>query len=90
MFAAPPSEIRPTWKTATTVEPHEAVSGSTSVACWLAAFEYGSCEISRVTISQSRATRSLASTVTTSRPRLQETVSRFPLTAWMKSFWRVP
>ena len=27
----PPSENRPTWKVATTVEPKEAVSGSTSV-----------------------------------------------------------
>jgi hypothetical protein len=37
MFAAPPSRMRPTWKTATTVDPQDAVSGSTSVACWLAA-----------------------------------------------------
>src|SRR5436309_678905 len=31
MAQAPPSEIRPTWKVATIVEPFEYVSGSTSV-----------------------------------------------------------
>ena len=35
MLRAPPSKIRPTWKTATTVFPEAKESGSTSVSCWL-------------------------------------------------------
>ena len=35
MFAAAPPKIRPTWNTSTTVDPAAALSGSTSVWCWL-------------------------------------------------------
>src|SRR5258708_4404452 len=42
MLEAPPLKKRPTWKTETKVEPEDKVSGSTSVACWLGVFVYGS------------------------------------------------
>src|SRR3954462_9309399 len=44
MLRAPPSNTRPTWKTATTFLPNAAESGSTSVSCWLSPFRYGSRE----------------------------------------------
>ena len=47
MFSAPPFWNRATWNAATTVEPHEKLSGSASVA-WIAPPpEYGSTEIRR-------------------------------------------
>jgi len=63
MLCEPPSKYRPTWKTATTVVPKAAESGSTSVACSLAGLRYGSTEVRRVTVSQSLPTRSKPSTV---------------------------
>src|SRR2546422_8043921 len=42
MFEAPPLKNRPTWNAETIVDPEAKVSGSTSVLCWLVAFEYGS------------------------------------------------
>ena len=90
MFEAPPPEIRPLWNTARTDEPTANESGSTCVSCWLCGFRYGSREISRLTTSQSRATRSTASAVTMSRPRPQETASRTPFQAWMRSARAVP
>src|SRR5436309_3365585 len=42
MFDEPPLKNRPTWKADTMVLPEEKVSGSTSVACWLVLFVYGS------------------------------------------------
>src|SRR5947208_2016195 len=42
MSLAPPLKKRPTWKAATTVPWSANVSGSTSVACWLVGFVYGS------------------------------------------------
>src|SRR5204862_1812863 len=90
MLEAPPPKIRPLWNTARTDEPTANESGSTCVSCWLCGFRYGSREISRLTTSQSRATRSDASAVTMSRPRPQETVSRTPFQAWMRSARAVP
>src|SRR3954469_8760851 len=45
MSVAPPLKKRPTWKADTIVLPFENVSGSTSVACWLVGFWYGSALI---------------------------------------------
>src|SRR5205823_3719361 len=42
MSLAPPLKKRPTWNVATTVPWWANVSGSSSVACWLVAFVYGS------------------------------------------------
>src|SRR5262245_12523246 len=42
MLEAPPSENRPLWKTATSVEPNEKLSGSTWVRWKLFVFVYGS------------------------------------------------
>src|SRR5206468_1000215 len=42
MSLPPPLKKRPTWNVATTVAPKANVSGSTSVACWLVVFTYGS------------------------------------------------
>jgi hypothetical protein len=42
MFVAPPLKKRPTWNVPITVPWSAKVSGSTSVACWLVAFVYGS------------------------------------------------
>src|SRR5919198_622127 len=90
MFDAPPPKIRPLWNTARTDEPTANESGSTCVSCWLCGLRYGSREISRLTTSQLRPTRSDASAVTMSRPRPQETVSRTPFQAWMRSARTVP
>jgi hypothetical protein len=90
MLDAAPLKIRPLWKAARTDEPLAIVSGSTWVSCWLSPFRYGSREIWRDTTSQSRARRSAPSAVTRSRPRPQETVSRTPFSAWIRSFRGVP
>ena len=42
MSLAPPLKKRPTWNVATTVPWCANVSGSSSVACWLVVFVYGS------------------------------------------------
>ena len=42
MSLEPPLKKRPTWNAATTVPWSAKVSGSSSVACWLVAFVYGS------------------------------------------------
>ena len=47
MLDAPPSENRPTWKAATSVEPNAKLSGSTSVRWKLVVLVYGSV-LSRV------------------------------------------
>src|SRR5207247_4259484 len=78
MFAAAPAERRPTWNAATTVSPHEKLSGSTALSCWLSGFPYGSTEILRETISQLAATRSVASALTRSVPAPQSTRSMPP------------
>src|SRR5215211_5516035 len=49
MLEDPPSKKRPTWKAETIVDPAAKVSGSTSVACWLVVFVYGS-ELSLVSV----------------------------------------
>jgi len=64
---APPSK-RPSWKAATTVDPHAASSGSTAVSCWLEGFVERSTESRRETTSQLAATVSPRSAVTTSIP----------------------
>ena len=78
MATAPPSKTRPTWTTATTVEPKANVSGSACVACWPIGSLVRSAETCRDTTSQSRWTRSEASAVTMSRPGPQATRSRVP------------
>src|SRR6478736_1457764 len=52
IFEAAPASRRPTWNAATTVDPDDALSGSTAVSCWLSSFTYGSTESRRDTISQ--------------------------------------
>ncbi len=58
MFDAAPLSKRPSWYAATTVDPHEKLSGSTAVSCWLAGFVDASTESRRETTSQFAATRS--------------------------------
>ena len=47
MFAAAPAARRPSWNTATIVDPNEKLSGSTAVSCWLSAFVPASSESRR-------------------------------------------
>src|SRR5579864_8622547 len=83
--AAPFWSRRPSWNAATTVSPHEALSGSTAVSCWLSAFLYGSTERRRETTSQLDATLSVASALTMSRPAPQSTLSVAPHATWTRS-----
>jgi hypothetical protein len=85
MFEAAPSSRRPTWNTATTVDPDAALSGSTAVSCWLSSFVYGSTESRRDTTSQLAATRSAASALTMSVPTPQSTLSTPPNATWTRS-----
>src|SRR5689334_24852798 len=78
MFDAAPLSRRPTWKATTTVEPHDALSGSTALSCWPSAFVYGSTESRRKTISHVAETLSERSALTTSFPVPQSTRSRPP------------
>ena len=84
MFAAAPAERRPSWNTATIVEPNEKLSGSTAVSCWLSAFVVASTERRRATVSQPLS-RSPASALTRSLPAPQSTVSTPPKAACTKS-----
>src|SRR3954452_14329410 len=86
VFSDPPSAKRPTWNTATTVEPHAKLSGSTSLACCAGSRRgYGSKEIRRVTVSQPER-RSDGSAWTTSAPAPHETTSRPPPATSTRSF----
>jgi hypothetical protein len=90
MFAAAPPSRRPSWYAATTVVPKAKLSGSTAVSCWLSRFAYGSTDSRRDTISQSAATLSPRSELTTSVPRPHATVSLPVKAVWRRSARAVP
>src|SRR5438552_3326445 len=65
----PPSVNRPTWKAATTVEPWEKVSGSTSVLCWLVVLLYGSLLTwTRATLAEAEVEPRTSATAATRQP----------------------
>jgi hypothetical protein len=70
MSLAPPLKKRPTWNAETTVPWAANVSGSTSVACWLVGFVYGS-ELTRVS-----GTFASAVPAATNRPTAASTKAR--------------
>src|SRR2546423_8695808 len=75
MSLAPPLKKQPTWNAATTVPWSANVSGSSSVACWLVGFVYGS-ELTWVSATFAPATpaavRNPATASTTARRHLRD------------------